>query len=199
MRLVFVDLETGGLDQSRHPITQIAAIAVDADLKEIDTFEAKVDFDVTKADPEALKISSYDPAVWKSQSLPASQVIATLSRFLKRYADLRMVSHRTGNEYFVAQLVGYNAATFDGPFLQAFYKTHNAFMPAAFRVMCVMQRLLWHFNEHEADSPPDDFKLGTVCRHFGVGLTDAHDALADCRATVDLCRVLTSRTLSLRG
>lgn len=29
MRLVFIDLETGGLDPQRHPITQIAAIAVD--------------------------------------------------------------------------------------------------------------------------------------------------------------------------
>lgn len=193
--MIFLDLETGGLDPARNPITQIGAIAVDADLNEMESFEAKIDFDASKCDADALAMSSYDPAIWEQESKPAAHVIYDLTRFLKRYADVRMVSQRTGSEYFVAQLAGYNAATFDGPFLQAFYKAHDAFLPAAFRVMCVLQRVLWHFNEHDAVHPPEDFKLGTVCRKFGIDLTDAHDALADCRATVALCRALTQQSL----
>lgn len=46
------------------------------------------------------------------------------------------------------------------------------------------------FIDLETGGLPEDFKLGTVCRHLGVELTDAHDALADCRATVALCRAL---------
>jgi DNA polymerase III epsilon subunit-like protein len=68
-------------------------------------------------------------------------------------------------------------------------------MPAGFRVMCVMQRVLWHFHERPAIDPPADFKLGTVCSRLGVQLTDAHDALADCRATVDLYRALVAASV----
>jgi len=189
MGLVFIDLETGGLDPARHPITQIAAVAVDQSLVELDAIERKVDFDMATADPEALKISSYSREVWDRESVPQPHAIDDLSRFLKRFADLKMTS-RAGNPYHVAQLAGYNAATFDGPFLQAFYRKHDTFMPAGFRVMDAMQRVLWHFHERPAIDPPADFKLGTVCQCFGVPLVDAHDALADCRATVELYRRL---------
>ena len=42
-RLVFVDLETGGAEPWR-PIFEIAAIAVDTDLNELETFEARLRF-----------------------------------------------------------------------------------------------------------------------------------------------------------
>ena len=45
-RMVFVDLETAGLDPWR-PIIQIAAIAVDSNLKELERFEAKLKFSET--------------------------------------------------------------------------------------------------------------------------------------------------------
>jgi DNA polymerase-3 subunit epsilon len=190
MRLVFTDIETGGLDFSRHPVTQIAAVAVDEQLAELAAFEAKIDFDLAAADPEALLKNSYDAAAWDRESKPSVHVVDLFSRFLKTYADVRMVSQRTGNEYFVAQLVGHNALTFDGPFLQAFYKANNAFMPASYRVMDTCQRAQWHFFEHPDQRPPPDFKLPTLCEFFGVALENAHDALADVRATVGLYRAL---------
>ncbi len=188
MRMVFFDLETGGLDPARHPITQIAALAVDGDLNEIDSFEAKVRFDICVADPEALRLNRYDPEIWKAEARPPLRVCDDLAAFLKRCADVRLISKRTGAEYWVAQLVGYNAATFDGPFLQSLYRQTKVFLPAGFSVQCVLQRVRWYFIEHDDAHPPEDFKLATVCRHFGVELTDAHDALADVRATLALYR-----------
>ena len=49
-KIVFFDLETGGLETHR-PITQIAAIAVDQQLNELDSFEVKIRFDEAKACP----------------------------------------------------------------------------------------------------------------------------------------------------
>lgn len=187
MRLVFFDLETGGLDYTKHPITQIAAIAVDADLREIDSFQAKLDFDRNAADPRALDIGRYSPEIWTAEQKPCSAVCAELAKFLAKYADIRMISQRNGSEYWVAQLVGYNATTFDGPFLQALYRNHQCFLPAAFGVLCVMQRAMWRFIELDSRRP-ENMKLATVCRHFGIDLTDAHDAMADCRATLALYR-----------
>lgn len=198
MRLVFIDLETGGLDCTRHPITQIAAVAVDEQLRELEAFETKVQFDERQADPEALAKSHYDAAVWARDAIAPRQATDALSAFFKRYADVKMVSQRTGRDYFVAQLAGYNAATFDGPFLQAMYRQHDAFLPATYRVMCCLQRVLWHFHYRPEHPQPIDFKLGSVCQHFGITLDGAHDALADVRATVELCRALGGLRLNER-
>ena len=63
-------------------------------------------------------------------------------------------------------------------------------MPASYRVFCTLQRAMWLFHECKELTPPVDFKLGTLCQYFGVPLRaeDAHDALADVRATVALYR-----------
>ncbi len=55
-RLVFFDLETGGLDPKRHPIIQLAAVAVDAGLEVLEAFEAKVIFDRNKANAHSLQL-----------------------------------------------------------------------------------------------------------------------------------------------
>lgn len=193
MRLVFFDLETGGLDWNRHPIIQIAAIAVDEQLNELGTFEAKVDFDLAAADADALAKNSYDREAWNRESLGASEACARFSGFLKRFADVRMVSQRTGNPYNVAQLVGHNAASFDSPFLQAFFQKQGAFLPASYRVMCTLQRAIWYFHERPDIVPPTEFKLGTLCDALGIVLENAHDALADVRATVALYRCLVGK------
>ena len=54
----------------------------------------------------------------------------------------------------------------------------------------------WDFDEHKHETPPTNFKLGTLCEYFGVSLReeDAHDALADIRATVSLYRAMVRNT-----
>jgi DNA polymerase III epsilon subunit-like protein len=193
MRLVFLDCETGGLDPARHPMIQVAAVATTPDLVELDALECKIEFDIADADPEALKGNCFDPAVWAREAAPSRVVLSRLSAFLSRYADVEMISQRTGRPYYVAQVVGHNAATFDGPFLQAFYKRHDAFLPASYRVLCTVQRAQWHFLERPHLTPPTDFKLKTLCDCFGIPLEDAHDALADVRANVALYRALSAK------
>lgn len=190
MRLVFFDLETGGLDPLKHPIIQIAAIAVDEQLRELDAFERKIDFDTDEADPEALTKNSYNRELWAESCRPAWQVNRDLSSFFKRFADVEMIAKASGRPYKVAQLVGHNADSFDGPFLQHWYRRLDQFMPAAFRTLCTYQKALHHFQDRPHLPKPENFKLEGLCKYFGIPLTDAHDALADCRATVELYRTL---------
>ena len=56
-KLVFFDLETAGLKRSS-AIIQIAAVAVDSQLRELETFEVKVRFDQRHASTEALKLNT---------------------------------------------------------------------------------------------------------------------------------------------
>lgn len=191
MRLVFFDLETGGLDCKVHPIIQIAAIAVDDSLDVIEEIEIKLQFDEASATKEALEVVGYSSHNW-SNAIPPAAACTRFANFLKRYTDIRMVSQRTGNPYKVAQLVGHNAASFDGPFIHHLFQAHNVFMPASYRILDTLQRAMWHF--HERGIEVENFRLETLCNHFGVDIEGAHDALVDVRATVGLYRALVQPT-----
>lgn len=188
MRIVFFDLETGGLDSSKHPIIQIAAVAVDENFRVLEQYQAKIDFNREEADPEALKMNHFDEAVWQKEQQSQSQVIRDFSAFLKRFSDVEMISQRTGNPYRVAQLAGHNAAEFDAKFLQKFFERHATFLPASYRVLDTCQRAQWYALENHM--AVKDFKLGTLCKRLGVPLDDAHDALADVHATVAMYQQL---------
>jgi DNA polymerase III epsilon subunit-like protein len=58
--------------------------------------------------------------------------------------------------------------------------------------LCTKQRALWLFDEDKTLTPPANFQLGTLCEYFGVELPpeNAHDALFDVRATVELYRAM---------
>lgn len=188
-RLIFVDLETGGLETWR-PIIQIAAIAVTSSLRELEVFESKLIFDSRFADPKSLRKNSYSSERWKREARPVREVATTFSDFLRRHATVDVFPTGRGG-YQVAQLVAHNAA-FDGPFLQAWFERMGQFFPGHFRVLCTVQRAVWLFHEEKKLTPPRDFKLGTLCEYFGIPLRpeDAHDALNDVRATVDLYRAM---------
>ena len=197
-RLVFFDLETAGLDPEQHPIIQIAAIAVDSELSELESFEIKVRFDEAEADPESLSANHYSKKVWEREAVPPLVAARRFSKFLRRHATFDMVSKK-GEPFQIAQLVAHNGERFDGPFIHAWYRklklTHpKLFCPARYMVLCTKQRALWLFDEDKGLTPPASYKLGTLCEYFGVRLKpeEAHDALNDVRATVELYRAMAS-------
>jgi len=189
MTVVYFDLETGGV-QDFHPNIQIAAVAVDSNWQELASIEMKLQFDVGAADPEALQINHYDAAVWRAEAIPPNQALRRFSDFLEPFKVLPRVSKKPPfRPYSVAQLAGHNAATFDGPRLKSWYTKAGAFLGADPRVLDTMQLAMWWFQMR--GEQPDNYKLGTLCRYFGIPVGDeAHDALADVRMTVQLARYL---------
>ncbi len=188
MRIVFFDLETSGLDPLVHPITQIAAVAVDEQLNELESYECKVMFYDKMCDEKALALNGYDEAKWIAEGISPLQAVGQFGRFLSRYADIERKSEKTQNPYRVAQLAGYNAATFDGPFIQQFFKNERAFLPASYQVLDVLQRAKWHFLELGVTLP--SLKLSAVAEHFGIKVEQAHDALADVRTTIAVYKAI---------
>ncbi len=197
-RLVFFDLETGGLFdvvagtvKITKPLTQIAAIATDAAYRELETFEVKVSFDERDADIEALNKNHYDKKTWQRDAVPPEKAAPDFAAFCRRHATVCRMS-KTGKPYHVAQLVAHNAERFDGPLIHAWFKMLEQFLPAGYACLCTKQRAQWLFQENKSLTPPDNCKLGTLCQYFGVPLRDedAHDALNDVRATVGLYRAM---------
>jgi len=196
-KLVFLDLETGGPNPKVHPIVQIAAIAVDGEtLSNLETIELKIRIDERQAAKYALRKNSYSRKLWQEHALPAEAAARRFADFLKRHATYPTFS-RDGTEYRLAQLVAHNAE-FDAAFLQAWYDRLKIFCPARHQVLCTLQRCLWYFFENPSCTP-QNFRLETLCQHFGVPFSaaDAHDALGDVRATVSLYRALIARVAAV--
>ena len=191
---VFFDLETGGLNPKRHPIIQLAAIAVGDDLEPIEAFEAMIRFDEREACRNSLRKNHYRRGLWAREALDPEEVARTFAEFLRRHATVSMLS-ADGNPYQVAQLVAHNAS-FDGTFLQKWYERLHQFLPARYQVLCTLQRAMWYFHEHPNEPLPANFKLATLCQYFGVPLhaASAHEALADVSATVGLCQAMRRRS-----
>lgn len=197
-RLVFIDIESAGLFnvnagkiEITKPLTQIAALAVCEDGNELEAFEAKVKFDEASADTELLQRSHYDAGTWALEAKEPNEVARLFARFLRRHASIQMVS-KTGKRYRIAQLVAHNAERFDGPLIHAWFEQRELFCPAAFRVFCTKQRAFWFFHECQSVTPPANFQLSSLCRHFGIPFNKnkAHDALYDVRATAKLYRTM---------
>jgi DNA polymerase III epsilon subunit-like protein len=185
-RLVFLDLETGGLNPKKHPILQVAAVATDADLQPVEAFENKIIFAIKSADRHSLRKNHYHAGTWAREAREEPEVARDLADFLRRHASLERLSS-AGEAYSVAQLVAHNA-TFDSAFLDEWFRRVGIFLPAGRQVLCTMQRAMWFFSERPDLRPPKDFKLATLCDFFGVPFhaAKAHEALADVSATVAL-------------
>lgn len=180
---VYFDAETDSLRQDCQ-IIQLAAVAIGPDWEELGSFNRKIQFDEAIADAEALKLNHYDKEVWAREAVPPGIVVAEFARFLNEYKSLEMVSKRTRAPYSVARLAGFNAATFDGPRLRRLFR--DTFLPAHPIPLCVMQRALWYF--HEKSESPENYKLATLAKYFGIDMNGAHDALVDVRTTVKVAK-----------
>lgn len=180
---IFFDVETGGVDQ-HHPTIQLAAVIVeDASWREVASFERKIKFDESDADPAALKINHYDPAQWKDAVSP-DRCADDFARFAKPYLSITMKSKRTGADYQVGKLCGHNALTFDLPRLRQMFGPK--FFPFSYHVKDTLQRAMWFYDEHPEIKRPESLKLATLCAGFGISIDGAHDALADVRMSAAL-------------
>jgi hypothetical protein len=182
-KLVFVDLETAESD-SVWTVIQVAAVAVSGRLRELAAFEAKV------AVTRTVRHRRFDPATWGREARPANEVARAFAAFLRAHASVPVTPVR-GRPYRVARVVAHNAE-FDGAMLRAWFDRADRFFPGDYRVLCTVQRAGWLFREHPHLEPPADYRLGTLCRHFGIEYRaeDAHDALYDARAAAELYRAM---------
>lgn len=186
MTTVYFDFETAGVEP-HFPDIQLAAVAVDAAWVELEAFQMKIQFDEAKADPEALKINHYDPEVWAKEAQPEALVVARFAQFLNRHKSIEMIS-KAGRPYSVARLAGHNAATFDGPRLKAMFQRHAQFLAAHPQVLDTLQNAMWY--AYYTGTKFKSLKLSALCEHFGIPFPDAHDALADCRASMAVAKML---------
>jgi DNA helicase-2/ATP-dependent DNA helicase PcrA len=183
MYLVVFDLETGGTDHSRHPVIQVAAVAMEIegmDWKQVGQFERKLQFDISEADPHALEINSYNPDVWEAEAVKPHDAVSALKNWASKYADVRRVAKKSGREFYCVRTGGHNINTFDHPFLRKLFKSFNEFSPFDFmESFDSLELAKWLFRFFYPNYEIENFKLGTLCDAYGIDTDGAHDALND--------------------
>lgn len=182
---VFFDIE-GDLDFDK-PLWQIAAVAVDSSThKVIDSIELKILVDENLCSDTALVISGYNTELWKKTALHETACILKFTEFLKKYLYVKVNGKKT---FYVAQLVGHNAQSFDGPKLRAWYKRNGSFLPASFLVLDTLQLAMWYFRDRK--SKPTNFKLGTLGEWFCIKPEgNLHDAMVDLMLCVKIAEII---------
>lgn len=85
----FVDLETGGLDEQRDEITEVAVLGVDGAV----LLHRRISIDPSAADPEALALNGYDDALWARTARPWPEVAAELAHLFDVRPRPMMVGH----------------------------------------------------------------------------------------------------------
>ncbi len=177
-RLLVVDTETSGLDPAWHSILSVAAVIVEQDGREVDSFEVRVAERFPVVTSEAAKVHGLDVREGVSPDiatirmlnfLDRNQMIGEIGRGLRRRVEL----------------VGHNVQ-FDAGFLRRMFKLSNVSFEAHFshRMLCTQSLAFGLMLAGKL--PAQSAGLEDVARALSVPLRREpyHDALEDCRATV---------------
>jgi len=175
MNILWLDVETTGLDPKTSAISQIAAIAPNGSECSI---EMKP-FDGAEISPKALQV----------QGITVKQLMTRETQFEGFSRFCKFVTCFDEQPFMIA---GYNAG-FDKNFIfesmiRLGYRPIQLFSPYVVDVYALTQI---YFSDLQ--SKPCNFQLSTVCAWFKIPLPGAHNALADIRATQTLFTLLRSQ------
>jgi len=165
--ILFLDLETTGLNPGQHEITEVGALLVSQpDYKTIATYQSKVmPVHLETATPEALQIGHFDLASWTREAKSLETAMSELAE--------------VGRD---AILAGFNL-TFDWAFLQMAFnqcKLEDPFYYHRFDVMSSAFTMLYN------QPGLKKFSLREMCQFFGLTNKAAHTAYGDAEATFEV-------------
>ena len=168
MPLAFIDVETTGLDPTRHEIVEIGVVRVRGDtLAEIDRTDVRIrPQHLDRADPSALALNGYSEGAWENATDLAEA--------------LDFVAPLLGG----AIMAGHNVS-FDRGFLDASWSRTGVRPPEMDHHVLDTATLAWPLL---AAGLVDSLSLRDVCGRLGVSLEEPHRALADAFRSLEVAR-----------
>ncbi|MBU8900655.1 3'-5' exonuclease [Corallococcus sp. M34] len=171
--LAFIDLETTGLDSSRHEVLEVAILRVDArSLEVLAEYEARVQpTRLADAQPEALAVCGYSDEEWRD-AISLQEVLATVTPLL---AGTLVAGHNT---------------SFDWGFLTTSYARSGLALPSVDYHRLDTASLAWPLL---ASGEVESLSLNALAKRFGLHRPSPHRAMADARCTLEVARCLAVR------
>lgn len=191
MTFIFYDTETTGLNAAFDQIVQFAAIVTDDDFRVLEDLNLRCRLKPhVIASPGAMRVTKVGPRAIQSAPMSCYEMAGAIRSFIERWSP--------------AILIGFNSISFDEnmlrqAFFQALHPTYLTNTNGNSRMDVL--RFAHAVFEHEPtaisvplnDKGKPSFKLGALVAANGLVLGNAHDALADTRATLALAKVLRDR------
>jgi len=189
---IVYDVETGGLDPKKNPITQFACVILDGKtLKELDRFETFV--------------KPYNDLVIDKDAIAHTQVTmsdikrgVTLEELVGASRELFKMHQANGKFKDANRLVpvGHNVVFDNSMLVEAFrlcgYDFHE-FIMTNFIDTFPLAKLTWGVKGNEK------LNLSACVDYANIRITDAHGAMNDVEATADLLRYYAKKLRSKRG
>ena len=174
MNIIFIDLETSGLDPTQHEILEVGLAYKGQDhLWREESYKIKMEHP-EKADSKALEINGYSEYKWKHAQ--------TLQDFLPSFLD------RLGNFH----VIGGQCVNFDVNFIIGQAKKLGLGDLAQKKVSRRLVDTTCLAYEHCVPYGLKSLSLKNICDWLDIPQTEAHTALGDIKATVaiydKLCR-----------
>lgn len=194
MSIVWFDFETTGLKIGEDEIIQAALVATTGapEFRVREKLEVKIK--PSKAGLGRLKDlestgfkTVYDAETWRN-AWEHKNGLDRMCSFMRRHADVKMVSKKSGKPYKVCRLAGHNIARFDVPLLYEEGRKHKVFIPAhpvaldTFQLASALKIIF--------DSGPDRLTIEALCKHYGIKVGKLHDALEDVCMNIEIGRRL---------
>ena len=180
-KICYFDVETTGIDPESQDIIQFAyIIEIDGVVKKQGGIYMQP-FVYETISPKALEVNGITIEQIKTFDSPekAHRMITQIfGRFINKYDK--------NDKFYPA---GYNV-DFDLKFLHNFFKkNHDNYFGSWFNWHKIDPLQILYFLEYTGKIDLPDYKLATVCKHFGIEL-DAHEAGSDITATRQLIKLL---------
>lgn len=185
--LLICDVETGGRDAQKNPITQLTVEVVDPiEFKTIHLFESFVrPYNDLVIEPVALKasrVTMQQVNAGMESKLVIKELLATFKKANKSGRD-------STNPYFVGHNFG-----FDMEFLKYLFAFHNQKLydyvnEVPFDTLMLMK---WYEGNSLKSDEAQRYTLTSCCERLGITLKGAHGSGADVQATKQLFYTLTN-------
>lgn len=178
-KIVF-DIESGGFEKTKNALCELGALVINADNEIIDTFHFYVK--PYGRDGGLGEQCSYKPDAMAVNGLSEEKLAAEgeiICLVLQKFAQLL-------EKYQIQAVIGHNSDFFDVKWISYLLQLYE--LDLAFNSIRKVDTM--KLAQARMDCRPENYKLGTLCAYYGIEITDAHTAIGDCTATLELYRRL---------